>query len=276
MTLHLPADTSIAGSKVEPLPVKDWAVDLASLHEQIARFKNDAERQVKALETAMAAPNEANASARFVELKKVVADSISRDINEWAKVERTRTERKEADEKKREPLLKAIEERRNQRLTQAQADFGSETAPLFKQAGGCIKAFCRDATLQGHDALFSVGTKLIALDAKADAQAVGNAFTAARREVQLAIRNLVTSEDLGRYQSGLRALESIVALLSPEASETKTQRARLAAQLTAKQEEVRRIAAHPLLSEAVPPGVYRLSVLADGVEIPLMEIEIPR
>ena len=61
-----------------------------------------------------------------------------------------------------------------------------------------------------------------------------------------------------------------------EASETKTQRARLAAQLTAKQEEVRRIAAHPLWSEAVPPGVYRLSVLADGVEIPLMEIEMPR
>ena len=276
MTLRLPADVSIAGNKVEPLSVKDWAVDLGPLEEQLTRFKNDAERQVKALETAMAAPNEADASARFAELKKVIADSISRDINEWVKVERTRMERKEADEKKREPLLKAIEERQNKRLAQAKADFGSETAPLFIQAGGCIKAFCRDATLQGHDALFSTGAGLVALDAKADAKTVGAAFTAARREVQLAIRSLVTSEDLGRYQSGLRALESIIALLSPETSETKAQRAKSTAQLTAKQEEVRRIAVHPLLSNAVPPGVYRLSVLADGVEIPLMEIEMSR
>ena len=276
MTLRVPASATLAGSRVEPLPIKDWAVDLTPLHEEIARFKKETERQTKALEAAVAPPNEADVTARFKELKQVIAGSVNKEITEWAAVERTRIERKENDEKKREPLFKAIEARRNQRLAQAKMDFGDESAPLFKQAGGCIKALCQDATFQGHDALFTTGADLCILDAKADAKALGKAFGAARREVQLAIRNLVTSENLGRYQSGLRALASIITLLSPETPESKTERGKSAAQLTLKQEELRRIAAHPILSGAMPPGIYRLSVLADGVEIPLMEIEIAR
>ena len=276
MTLRVPASATVAGSKVESLPVKDWTVDLAPLIEEAARFKKEVERQAKALEAGVTPPTEADASARFKEMKQAIVTSVNKQITEWANVESRRIESKQSDEKKREPLIKAMEVRRSQKLAQAKTDFGDESAPLFKQAGGCIKAFCQEATFQGHDTLFTTGAELCHLDAKADAKAIGKAFAAASRETNLAIRNLVTSEEIGRYQSGLRVLASIIALLSPETHDLKNQRGKSATQLTLKQEELRRIAALPIFSDTVPPGVYRLSVLADGVEIPLMEMEMAR
>ena len=163
-----------------------------------------------------------------------------------------------------------------QRVNQAAMDFGKDSAPLFQQAGGCIKAFCQEATFQGREPLFNAAAEICILKPDADAKTLGKAFATARREVQLAVRNLVSSEQRGRYLAGLRTLESIILLVSPETPELKAERAKSAGQLAAKQEELRRIDAHPLMSGAVPTGVYRLSVLADGVEIPLMEIEMAR
>ena len=105
---------------------------------------------------------------------------------------------------------------------------------------------------------------------------MAQAFAAAKNEADLAIRTLLTSEEKRKYTTGLRAIVAIVTLLSPETTELKTERTKSAGQLAAKREELRRIDSHPLMSNGVPTGVYRLSVLADGVEIPLMEIEIPR
>ena len=274
MTLRFPASALPAGAKAEPLPVKDFAVDLAPLHEEFARWKKEAERQMKMLESSATTPSEAGASARFKELKQVIVEAVAKDTTDWAIVERTRIERKESEEKKREPLFKTLEWKRTQREAQAITDFGDASEPLFKQAGGCIKAFCQEATFQGHDALFTTGAELC--KSAEDTKSLGKAFAAARHDLDLAIRNLLTSEDKGRYTSGLRALQAMVTLLSPETPELKIERAKTAAQLAAKQEELRRIDSHPLMADAVPTGVYRLSVLADGVEILLMEIELAR
>ena len=274
MTLRFPASALPAGTKAEPLPVKDWSVDLAPLHEEIARWKKETERQMKLLESSAKPASEADASARFKELKQVIVVAVAKDTTDWAIVERTRIERKENEEKKRESLFKTLEWKRTQREAQAITDFGDSSEPLFKQAGGCIKAFCQEATFQGHDALFTTGAELC--KSAEDTKSLGKAFAAARHDLDLAIRNLLTSEDKGRYTSGLRALQAMVTLLSPETPELKTERAKTAAQLAAKQEELRRIDSHPLMADAVAPGVYRLSVLADGVEVLLMEIELAR
>ena len=163
-----------------------------------------------------------------------------------------------------------------QRLAQAKTDFGKDSDLLFQQAGGCIKAFCGDAAFTGHDRLANTGAALSFLKSEEDTKALAQAFAAAKNEADLAIRNLLTSEEKRKYTTGLRAIVAIVTLLSPETTELKTERTKSAGQLAAKREELRRIDSHPLMSNGVPTGVYRLSVLADGVEIPLMEIEIPR
>ncbi len=274
MTLRLPAGSAIAGNRLESLTVADWAVDLEPLIAGITRAAKETERQIKTLTPAGASPNGGDASARFQELKKLIADGINRDIAEWTVVERKRVEKKFGDVVKREPSLKEIETRRMQRLAQARADFGDETAALFSQAGGCIKAFCQEAAFQRRDPLFTAGAELAFLKATAAPKDVEKSCRAALREVQAAIRGLVTSEEIGRYQSGLRTLAAMITLLSPEIPESKNDLAKLATQLAAKREEARRLNAHPLLAEKVPPGVYRLFVMAGEIEIPLVEIEI--
>ena len=274
LTLRVPASALPAGIKAEPLPVKDWAVDLAPLHEEFARFKKETERQMKSLETTATPPKETDASARFKELKQVIADAVEKETTDWAIVERARIDRKETEEKKREPLLKQLEWKRTMRLAQAATDFGDDSAPLVKQAGGCIKAFSQEAVFQGHDPLYTTGAELSKFTG--DARALAKIFAGARRDVDVAIRSLLTSEEKARYTGGLRALLAMLTLLSPDTPELKIERTRAAAQLAAKQEELRRIDALPLLSGTVAPGVYRLSVFADGAEIWLMEIEIAR
>ena len=276
MDLRLPETALPARSKTEPLPVKDWAVDLAPLIEEFTRSKNEMERQTKALETSGVPTNAADTVARFQKLKQVIAEAVAKEIDDWRVVESARVERKENDEKKRASLLRTMETTWKQRLAQAKTDFGKDSDLLFQQAGGCIKAFCGDAAFTGHDRLANTGAALSFLKSEEDTKALAQAFAAAKNEADLAIRNLLTSEEKRKYTTGLRAIVAIVTLLSPETTELKTERAKSAGQLAAKREELRRIDSHPLMSNGVPTGVYRLSVLADGVEIPLMEIEIPR
>ncbi len=274
LTLRMPPTAALAGVKAEPLVVKDWTVDLTALQDEIARSQKEAERQIAALEMSVVPPKTDELQTRLSASKKVIADAVKKETDDWAKVERARVERKESDEKKREPLWRDIETKRIQRIEQAEKDFGEGGAALIKQAGGCIKALCQSGTFQGHDALFSAGAELCLLDAKADAKTLAAALGKAQREATQASRNLFTSEDKGRYLTPLREILAILTLFSPETPELKAERAAGKTQLVAKREELRRIAAHPLLSAAVPPGVYRLSVMADGVEIPWVEIEI--
>ncbi len=275
MTLLLPQDAAIGGRKIEPLQVKDWAVDLAPLCEQIMRAKKETERLLKSPDSAAAPLDEAATAARLKELKQTVIDAVVREINDSA-ADKTRLLKNENNESKREKLSKPIEAERTQRIEQARKDFGDEAAPLFKQVGGCVQALCREAIFQGHDDLFRAGGELSFLDPGADAKALAKAFGAVRQQTHAAIGNIVGSVEIARYTRSLRAIESMATLLSPETPELKKTRANSAAQLAAKQEELRRIAAHPLLSDRVPPGLYLLSVFADGVEIPLLEIEIAR
>lgn len=276
MTLRLPAALLPTGAKPESLPVKDWAVDLTAPREKMMRAKADIERQAKALDGAGAVPNAANISAKFRELKQSIVNGVAKETDAWASVERARVERKENDEAKRKPGFKLIDEKRAQRVEQAKMDFGDDAAPLFKQAGGCIKAFSQDATFQGRDTLFAAGGNLAFLNSGADPKALAKSFAAARQEVKSAMSNLMSSEQKARYLAGLQTLDAMIVLLSPETPELKTERSKSAAHLAALKEELRRIETHPIFSNTIPPGVYRVSVFADGAEIPLVDIEIAR
>ena len=270
MTLTLPPDCAAPGKKNEPLIVKEGSVDLSLLRAEIERPTKDTQQRIQTLEAALTPATDA--AAKFRELKAVVFDEVNKDIANWVLVERARMERKERDQGKRSALFKPIEDRRLQRFAQRDQDFGKDTDPLFRQAGGCVKAFCQEATFQGHDALFTAGAELAILDPSADAKTQLPKFAAAAAQLEAAKRGLFGTNEKGRYDPGMKALKEIIDLLSPETAQVKDARARL----NKTKAELLHAPPHPLLSDKVPPGVYRLSVLAEGGEIPLMDIEIPR
>jgi len=148
--------------------------------------------------------------------------------------------------------------------------------PTFPGLGGCIVALCTDAEFRERDPLFTTGTKLRALNAKADAKEQTALLSETLKKVQDALRQLDSQEERARYEATLKSLDAMIRLpLRDRRSQSRAarQQAQWKTQLTAKQEEIARISANPLLAEHSPPLTGRLMAVADGAEIPLMEIE---
>ena len=276
MTLQLPLDCSLTG-KPESLPVTNGSANLSALLAQIEKLKRAKESGVKTAGSALPPTQESDVAARFAELKKAVYDAVTNEIADWANTEHARLPKSDRDEKKLHAQHKRIDDDMDLRLLKRDEDFGKDSDPPYRKAGGCILALARNAKFQGHDALYNAGAKLAGPpEPVPDLKGQFTAWTDAARLAEDAKHSLKGTYETTRYEGVLTTLKSIVELLAPETARSKVARQNQEKQLAGQQQVLERIATHPLLLGRVPPGLYRLSAVAEGGDIPLVEIEISR
>ena len=276
MTLQLPLDCSLTG-KPESLPVTNGSANLSALLAQIERLKKAKESGVKTAGNAVMPTQESEVAARFAESRKVIYDAVTNEIADWANTEHARLPKSDRDEKKLRAQHKRIDDDMDARLLKRDEDFGKDSDPPYRKAGGCILALARNAKFQGHDALYNAATRLAGPpEPKPDLKGQFTAWTDAARLVEDAKHSLKGTYETARYDAVLTALKAIVDLLAPETPQSKLARQKQEMQFDGRQQALERIATHPLLSRRVPPGLYRLAVVAEGGDIPLVEIEISR
>ena len=280
LKMLVPEAFAVPGKRNESLVLNDGKADLAPHRAEVEKLREVAKTRIKELEEALSAKPDRDPTPDFREKKKVIADTVKRDIANWAAKEDEKIEKtmKKLEEAKRKEQHKAIAKQKQDKEDAAGKEIKDGKGPLFQELGGCIVALCTDADFRERDPLYTLGTELRALSEKAEAKDQAGLLARTRHKVQDALGGLSSMpESKIRYEATLKELAAMIRLISPENEESRAERARLQAlwktQLLAKQEELRVIAAHPLLAEHSPPIAVRLMVVSDGAEIPLMEIE---
>ena len=279
LKLLLPDAFALPGKKNESLALHDWKADLAPQRVELEKLREAAKTKIKELEEALSTKPDRDPTPDFREKKKTIAETVRRDIAAWTAKESERIERtmKKDEENKRKDQHKAIGKQRKEKEDAAAKELTDGKGPLFQELGGCLVALCTGADFRERDPLYTLGTELRAMNEKTDAKDQAALLAKTRKKVTDALGQLSSMpESKARYEVTLKELDAMIRLISPETDGSKAERARQQAlwktQLTARQDELRGIAAHPLLAGHSPPLAGRLMVVSEGAEIPLMEI----
>ena len=239
LLIKLPDSCFATKTLSEPQPLANWSVDLSGARKRIDGQRIQWTRQLAELEKIAAEPHK-DEKAKFADLVE--------DLEKEAKF----------DEQERKKIA-------------------DNTASLRERCGGYLQAISLQLR-SGGDPLFKAGEAMKPSKPVADGKKEDEVTKTAIGAVQDAIRNLKTNEEKKAYEAKLKRLLQMLGLLMPETAETKA--ARLAetearkGQLDALKSQLEVV--HPLTSDRVPPGTYRVFARDGGADIPLVEIQIPQ
>lgn len=246
LRLRLPESWTIPGIRAESIEMKDWVADASGLRNAVSDAQKKLRAEIESLQQTLD-PRDAKPNAAFHVQGKKVLDAVDLQMGKVPK-------------------------------DRESAGLRDRSAPLFQQCGSYILAVCGSGKFPRSDALSKAGSELLELDpavsAKAQAEAVEKALFAVR-SAQNELRDAKLRE---RHAQMLRELETLIELAQPDSPEYITRRLEAETQnkarVLAAKEELKRVAAHPVLGSGLPAGAYRLAAVSEGVEVDLIEIEI--
>ena len=146
-----------------------------------------------------------------------------------------------------------------------------------RQYGGCIAAYSVTggvirAAFHHADDVLAAGSELYLLE---DSSKFKNQIQKAREQTGKAITNLSKKAEKEMYQDSLLKLQDMaVALLDEGKPQREANQAKINTRLAALRAELAKMESHPLTTGKVPSGIYRLQAVVDGIDVPLMDIEV--
>jgi hypothetical protein len=160
---------------------------------------------------------------------------------------------------------------------QKKRDFPEPNSLPRQKYGGYLQAISRNLKKSG-DPVFMTGNNLKTLKSEITGKEVEDAFKKAERALKDARSSLDNPQEKAAHESHLNQLLDMLKLLRPETPQEKQAREmrehNRVTNIQGLEAKIR--AVNPLTSEQVPPGTYRIFANDAGVNIPIVEIQVPQ
>ncbi len=262
LKLELPQDWAYSSNKTPKVPFVDGGFSLALLKAEL-----DAERKRMTTDIANceASLKEILSFSRDAEFGKLHGEFM--EISNLAqKIQDEKKRRKEEADKRREKPAELPEE-----------EYLRSNIPVERQYGGCIAAYSvANGVMRAYfvhaDEMLSAGIELFRSE---DKNKFEKQIKKAQEVTGKAIANLSKKEDKEKYLNNLNKLQGMaLMLLDAGKPQREARQAKINADLTALRAKLAGADSHPLTRGKVPNGIYRLQAVVDGLDVPIMDIEV--
>ena len=219
----------------------------------------------------------ADIATREASLKEIL--SFSRDA-EFGKLhgefmKASNLSQKIQDEKKRRK--EEADKRKGKPAEIPEEEYLLSNIPVERQYGGCMAAYSvANGVMQAYfvhaDDMLSAGIELFRSKDKSNFE---KQIKTAQGATGKAIANLGKKEDKEKYLNNLNKFQEMaLVLLDSEKPQREAKQAKINAELTALRAKLAETDSHPLITGKVPSDIYQLQAVVDGLDVPLMDIEV--